>query len=74
MTYEPTIHICDNLLTKRSTHIAYISKSLVRKFRTLLIRRIDLFKFETFLTILRNQSTLRPIFARAVYFHFTNIK
>jgi len=38
------------------------------------IRRIDLSKFEIFHTILRNQSTLTPVFSRAVYFHFTNLK
>jgi len=32
MTYEP---ICDNLLTKHLINMAYISKPLVRKFRTL---------------------------------------
>jgi len=36
------------------------------------IRRIDLSKFKIFQTILRNQSTLTPIFSWAVY--FTNLK
>jgi len=52
--------------------MTYISRPLVRKFRILQIRRIDLSKFELFQTILRNQSTLTTIFSRAVYFHFTN--
>jgi len=54
--------------------MAYISKPLVRKFRNLEIRRFHLFKFEIFHTILRNRSTLTPIFSQAVYIHFTNIK
>ena len=69
MTYEPTIHICDNLLTKHLTHMAHISKPQVRNVRILQIRRLDLFKFEIFQTILRNRLTLRPIFSPAVYFH-----
>jgi len=38
--------IFDNLFTKHSTHMAYISRPLARKFRILQIRRIDLSKFE----------------------------
>jgi len=53
-----TSGICDNLFTKHSTHMAYISKPLVRK----------LFKFEIFQTILRNRYTLISIFSRAVCF------
>jgi len=33
--YNMTYGICDNLFTKHSTHMTYISKPLVRKFRTL---------------------------------------
>ena len=76
MTYEPTIHIqvlWQLMFTKHSTHMAYISKPLVRKFRILWIRRFYLFKFEIFQAILRNRSALTPIFLPAVYFHFTNI-
>ena len=43
--------------------MAYISKPLVRKFRILNIRRLDVFKFET---ILRNQLT--PIFRKQYIF------
>ena len=53
---------CDNLFTKHSTHMTYISRPLVRKFRILQIRGIDLSKFEIIQTILRNQLTLTPIF------------
>jgi len=49
-----TSGICDNWFTKHSTHMAYISKPLVRKFCILKIRRIDFYKFEIFQTILRN--------------------
>ena len=70
MTNEPTV-IFDNLFAKHLTYMAYISKPMVRKFRILQIRRIDLSKFEIFQTILRNQSTLTPIFSRAVYFLFS---
>ena len=59
--------IFENLFTKHSTHMAYILRPLVRKFGILQIRRIDLFKFEIFQTILRKQSTLTPNFSRAVY-------
>ena len=71
-----TSGICDNLFTKHSNHMAYISKPLVRKFRILWIRRLDLFSFEIFQTILRNRAALIPIFFASsnVYFHFTNIK
>ena len=58
MTYEPTSGICDNLFTKHLTHMAYISKPLVRKFRILKTRRLNLFQFEIFKTTLRNRSTL----------------
>ena len=63
-----TSGICDKLFNKHSTHMAYISKPLVRKFRNLEIRRFHLFKFEIFHTILRNRSTLTPIFfASSIY-------
>jgi len=52
----------DNLFTKHSTHMTYISRPLVRKFCFLQIRGIDLSKFEIIQTILRNQLTLTPIF------------
>ena len=48
--------------------MAYILRSLVRKFRILQIRRIDLFKFKIFQTILRNQSSLTPIFCERFIF------
>ena len=52
----------------------YFKTTGTKVFRILQIRHIDLTKFELFQTILRNQSTLTPIFSRAVYFHFTNFK
>ena len=70
LPYLGTSVIFDNLFTKHSTHMAYISRPLVRKFGILQIRRIDLSKFEIFQTILRNRSTLTPTFWRAVYFPF----
>jgi len=44
--------------------MAYISKPLVRKFRILKIRRLDVFKFET---ILRNQLTWHVFFASSIF-------
>jgi len=63
-----TSGICDNLFTKHSTNMAYISKPLVSKFRTLFIRHLDLFKFEIH-TILRNRLTLTTIFCEQYAFN-----
>ena len=62
----------DNLFTKHSTHMTYISRPLVRKFCFLQIRGIDLSKFEIIQTILRNQLTLTPIFFASSIFSFYN--
>jgi len=51
--------------------MAYISRPLVRIFRILKIRRIELSKYKIFQTILRNQSTLTPIFfGSSIFFIF----
>ena len=67
MTYEPTIHICDNLLTKHLTHMAHISKPQVRNVRILQIRRLDLFKFEIL------QTNFKKSIDFDIYFFASNI-